>query len=135
MVSLQYRFGCWRQLLWNAVLFAEKAEIMVKERLDVLRALGQRWNVQFNDVKPVVQVGAKQAGFHLLLKVLVGGGNDADIERFRFTAADALYSFLPEERATASLARKAAFLQFHQAKSCRHRQVQTNRFCRRLGRR
>lgn len=57
---------------------------------NVFRSLPQRRNLQRDDVEPVVQVGPKPAGGHLLIKAAVGGGDDARFEGQGLGPADAV---------------------------------------------
>src|SRR5579862_1430637 len=77
------------------VLKREERQEMSRERLDVLRALAQRWQVNLEHVQPVVQILAKSSGFDGGEQVAVGGGNHAHVGAARGRVADALvFAFL-----------------------------------------
>ncbi len=56
----------------------------------VLAAFGERGEVQRKDIQAIKQVFAEAAVRNRLLKILVRGRDDADIDRLGFIAADAL---------------------------------------------
>ncbi len=64
---------------------------------DVLRALAQGRHVQADHVEPVVQVFAKPPGSDQGLEVLMGRGQDPDVDRDRLRAADALERHLLQD--------------------------------------
>ncbi len=68
----------------EAVLFDEKAN----EQRDVLAPLRQQRQGNGHHVEPEKQILAETALFHLMLQILVGCGNDPDVEFNGFGAAD-----------------------------------------------
>ena len=61
---------------------------MLEQQQDVLVALAQRRNSQRRDVEPVVQVGAEPALIRGYPQVLLGRGDDPDIQGDRLVAAE-----------------------------------------------
>ncbi|OPZ05947.1 MAG: hypothetical protein BWZ08_02381 [candidate division BRC1 bacterium ADurb.BinA292] len=76
-----------------AVFFDE----VVGEFEDVALALAQRRHVDGEDIEPVVEILPEFGGFDHLFEVAVGRGDDADIDRDRAAAADALDFALLED--------------------------------------
>ncbi len=67
---------------------------MADEQRDVLLALAQRRQVDGDDIQAIKQVFAEAAVLDLLLELLVGGGQHADIDVDRRVVADASDFFL-----------------------------------------
>src|SRR6185436_16005131 len=61
------------------------------QELDVLRALAQGRQADFDDREPIVEIGAKATFVHLRLEVAVGGRNHANVDRDSLIAADAFH--------------------------------------------
>ena len=66
----------------------EAAQEVLGQRLDVLRPLAQRRQVDLEDVEAEEQVVAEAALGDAARQVLVRGRQDADVERLRLVAAD-----------------------------------------------
>jgi len=47
--------------------------------LDIFGPFPQRWEVEAQDVQPIIQVGAEPVGGNELFEILVGGGDKADV--------------------------------------------------------
>src|SRR5688500_12187096 len=60
------------------------------ERQQILRAIPQRWDRDRDDLQPEVQIRAETTLVDERVKLLVGGGDDPDIDRDRAHAANAL---------------------------------------------
>src|SRR5262249_39122051 len=63
---------------------------------DVFAARPQRWNWDVNDLQPVIQILSKLSLNNEFFKVLVRGGDDANVHLERLTVADALKYFFLE---------------------------------------
>ena len=63
-----------------AVLAAELGEEFADQERDVLLALAQRRHEERNDVEAVEEVFAEVALGDLLFEILVGGGDEADVD-------------------------------------------------------
>ena len=72
------------------------AEEVLDQRAHVLLAIAKRRDVERDDGEPVVEVLAELALAHQPAQIAVGGGHDADIDRDRRRAADALDLLLLE---------------------------------------
>ena len=65
---------------YTKLLRCQTVEEMQGQRLDVLGALAQRRQLQGDDVEPVEEVFTESAGGDLCLEILVGGGEEADVD-------------------------------------------------------
>src|SRR5690554_481049 len=61
---------------------------MTRQSSDILASLTQRWDMDAYHIEAMEQIVAEQMLGNLLLKVLVGGGNDAHIDLDRGGATD-----------------------------------------------
>ncbi|MNE96674.1 hypothetical protein D3C80_1949000 [compost metagenome] len=73
---------------WTTGVGRQALKHMVGQQLDVFTAFAQRWDAQFDDVQPVIQILAKASGGDFAVQVLVGGAEDAHIDHFFLLAAN-----------------------------------------------
>src|SRR5690606_36352437 len=70
------------------VAFASDGEEVIDKERDVLEAVAQRWHRERDDIEAIEEVLAEGAVGDALLEVLVGGGDDADIDDAAFVGAE-----------------------------------------------
>jgi len=61
---------------------------VVRDQRNVLATLGERRDVELNDVQPVVEVLAELAGGDALLELAMSGRDDAHVDVVRLVRAD-----------------------------------------------
>ena len=76
---------------------AMRRQEMPRERHDVADTLAQGGNQQRKHVQPVEQILTKMATGDRVGDVPIGGGDDADVERYRLPAADPLHLALLQD--------------------------------------
>ena len=55
--------------------------MLIGQRVDILRPLPQRWHAHFHATQSMKEIMPKSPFTDHLLKVLIGGGDDADVRR------------------------------------------------------
>src|SRR5271165_4369130 len=95
----QQNFHC-RVAKLAGLLSILRAELIQKESCnhgDVFLAITQRRNKEGNDVEAIEEVLAERATGNFLLEILVGGGDDADVDVECLVGADAFEALLFED--------------------------------------
>src|SRR5207249_6715074 len=99
-----------------AVSAGELLEILGAQRRHIFGVLPQRRHEEGNDVEPVEEVLAEVASLDLLLQVLVGGGDDADIYREVICGAERREALLLDNAQDLGLSAQAHIADFVQEK-------------------
>ena len=63
---------------------------MIDQERNIFFSLSQRWNINRDDVEAIKQIGAKAALRNFCIEPFVRRGDEANIDRNRPVAADAL---------------------------------------------
>src|SRR6185436_3906342 len=87
-----------RELLDRFVVLRRKAaQEMVRQHDDVAATNAKRWHFDVHDIEPVVEVFAESTLPNVGPEIAVGRRDDADIDRDRFVAPDALEGALLQD--------------------------------------